>query len=251
MSRVLFAFLALTLHGPSVANPDCQIANQNDAYVLAVNWQPGFCKNRKNHPECDAIATDSIALTNFSLHGLWPNKKSCNSNYAFCDAQVPSERPTMCDLPTVTVNPRLVHALREYMPSTRYGSCLERHEWWKHGTCSDLSEDEYFDLSLSMLHQINRSDLSQFMRSNAGKEVSKKEFNAMIDSSFGNGASKHFSLRCRKSIFEELQIQLPKEIGTSALRTLIQRSALAPKSSCGDYISIVDGSANLKARRDR
>lgn len=114
-----------------------------------------------------------------------------------------------------------------------------------------MNEDEYFDLSLSMLNQINHSHLVEFMRKNVGKEVSKKEFYATIDSSFGIGASKHFSLRCRKSIFEELQIQLPKEIGTSALRTLIQRSAVAPHSTCGDYISIIDGSTNPKHRLRR
>jgi len=61
-------------------NGSCSTAGNFDSYVLALTWQPGFCEHfsyKGKKPECDAINSGKLASTNLTLHGLWPNKKSC------------------------------------------------------------------------------------------------------------------------------------------------------------------------------
>jgi ribonuclease T2 len=59
--------------------------NQQDSYVLAITWQPGFCEHAKYNgkkPECDAMNSGALEAKTLSLHGLWPNKQECGTSTA-------------------------------------------------------------------------------------------------------------------------------------------------------------------------
>jgi ribonuclease T2 len=92
-----------------------------DYYLLALSWAPHYCAS---HPgdhsrECTAHAA-------FVLHGLWPQSENVAPPMDCGEASPPS---------SATVD----HMLN-FMPSRG----LIQHEWSKHGTCSGLSADAYF-----------------------------------------------------------------------------------------------------------
>ena len=43
-------------------------------YVLAISWQPSFCQGNQYKKECKSQTEDRFDATNFTLHGLWPDR---------------------------------------------------------------------------------------------------------------------------------------------------------------------------------
>ena len=175
-------------------NASCHTPNTFDSHVLALSWQPGFCTSQgKSKPECIALnkGNGGPTASEFSLHGLWPNKTSCGKNYNFCGKY--AHQP----FPDVTLSNDIETKLNEMMPSTRYNQSLENHEWWKHGTCRDHSPNDYFDLATTLVNKINESSfVTDFIRSNIGKTVSTDQLNSAFDNTFGTGEHKFIALKC-------------------------------------------------------
>ena len=96
-----------------------------DFYVLALSWSPSYCASygdRANRQQCEADEPFG-----FVVHGLWP--------------QFSSGYPTACPTDRPLSVPRaLSDSMLDIMPSTG----LIRHEWSEHGTCSGLSQEDYF-----------------------------------------------------------------------------------------------------------
>lgn len=96
-----------------------------DFYVLALSWSPSYCAaegDRANRTQCH-----SDADYGFIVHGLWP--------------QFERGWPEFCGTDqTQSISPQQVRAMEDIMPSAG----LMRHQWTKHGSCSGLSQDDYF-----------------------------------------------------------------------------------------------------------
>lgn len=98
-----------------------------DYYVLALSWSPSYCAvegPRANRQQCA-----SNRPYGFVVHGLWP--------------QYERGYPQDCD----TSQPRDVpfgqaKQLSDIMPSTG----LVVHEWRKHGSCTGLTQKDYFSV---------------------------------------------------------------------------------------------------------
>jgi ribonuclease T2 len=106
-----------------------QEPGQFDFYVLALSWSPSFCESsrernggRSNHQQCGERPYS------FVVHGLWP--------------QYERGFPRECQVPAPRLNRNIVNSMLDLMPSTR----LVFNEWDKHGTCSGLNGQQYFDL---------------------------------------------------------------------------------------------------------
>lgn len=96
-----------------------------DFYVLALSWSPSYCASygeRANKQQCDT--DDPFA---FVVHGLWPQFER---GYP---AACPTDRP-------LRVPREISDEMLDIMPSTG----LIRHEWREHGTCTGLSQVDYF-----------------------------------------------------------------------------------------------------------
>jgi ribonuclease T2 len=95
-----------------------------DYYVLALTSEPGFCHTTpRQSQECSAPQ-------GFALHGLWPQYEGPGNRY-----------PQYCGGPALSAQARARYAQIYADPS------LIDHEWPKHGTCSGLSQEDYFTLS--------------------------------------------------------------------------------------------------------
>jgi ribonuclease T2 len=114
--------LPASAQGPAQNAPPGQF----DFYVLSLSWSPSFCAaaaddNRSGGAQCGARPFS------FVVHGLWP--------------QYERGFPEYCETPS----PRLYHGIMTSMLDLMPAPRLIYNEWDKHGTCSGLSAQDYFD----------------------------------------------------------------------------------------------------------
>lgn len=95
-----------------------------DFYVLSLSWSPSYCEAEGEDANRQQCASGRPYA--FVVHGLWP--------------QYEAGYPESCPTDDPTVSDRLVRGLYDLMPSAG----LIRHQWRKHGSCTGLSQEDYF-----------------------------------------------------------------------------------------------------------
>jgi ribonuclease T2 len=112
-------------------------AGQFDYYLLALSWSPSYCASlqRDNYdPQCHRRDGKRYS---FVLHGLWP--------------QYERGWPQYCPTPDRGFVPRPVaERMLDIMPSEK----LVFHQYRKHGTCSGLDVDGYFQASRQFFEEV-------------------------------------------------------------------------------------------------
>ena len=99
-----------------------------DFYVLALSWSPSYCAaSAERAPDRAPDQQCSGRPFAFVVHGLWP--------------QYEQGFPSFCQVPAPRLNRAIVGANLDLMPSPR----LIFHEWDRHGTCSGVSAEAYFE----------------------------------------------------------------------------------------------------------
>jgi ribonuclease T2 len=96
-----------------------------DFYVLSLSWSPSWCI--ENDPSGRTEQCDPGNSHGFIVHGLWPQNEQGYPE--FCRTREPDRVPET-----------LGRTLFDIMPSMG----LIGHEWRKHGSCSGLSQKDYF-----------------------------------------------------------------------------------------------------------
>ena len=129
VGRVALAAVALWLAIAGIAVAQDRRQNQPgqfDFYVLSLSWSPSFCEaagERGTPPQqqCEARPYS------FVVHGLWP--------------QYERGFPEFCQQPAPRLDRNIVSSMLDLMPAPR----LIFNEWDRHGTCSGLSPNAYFE----------------------------------------------------------------------------------------------------------
>lgn len=249
-SELVVSNLDTSSQSSASSKTQCNIKGEIDSVVLAMSWQPAFCESKGSKPECSLsqfLSEDSYQAKNFTLHGLWPNKNACGTSYGFCGEVSVSKN--FCDYPEVNIATHTVEKeLEIIMPSKAAGSCLERHEWYKHGTCQSLDTSRYFDRALRLVKEFNQSKTADLVRKHIkNSKLKKSDLLKAIDSSFGSGASKHFIIVCQKKMLSEIQVLLtaesvdPKTDDVNVtIKDLLNKSSSAKGyiRGCGEDITI-------------
>ncbi|PCI30177.1 MAG: hypothetical protein COB67_02510 [SAR324 cluster bacterium] len=219
--------------------PDCDVSGLAESNVLAVSWQPAFCEMKSQKKECSVTNTNAYQANNFALHGFWPNKSSCGHSYGYCDKNNPKEKGH-CNYKPVPMSQESLANLGVYMPSAAHGTCLQRHEWYKHGTCQTQRDaTQYYDMSIRLLKEFNESGISGYMAQNIGKSVSTKEFFSVVDKSLGEGAHKKMLIKCYKGMLIDIYISLPKDISKeSTLKQLLREVDNNHNNGCGKTFKV-------------
>jgi len=177
-----------------------------DYYLLALSWSPAYCADRAsgNDPQCSAGRR-----FNFVLHGLWPqyNKQVQGSFW-----------PQFCNDDPGLRDPK---SMLDIMPSTG----LIRHEWQKHGTCTGLNAESYFDLARKAYQTIRIptrfTALSEYL--NISPAEVKKDF---VAANAGAPASA-FVIGCSSNYLSEVRICLDRNLKPIPCQG--QRDCRAPK----------------------
>jgi ribonuclease T2 len=121
---------------------DDRVAGQHtpgvfDYYLLVLSWSPTYCADvgeARRDPQCAPRHDRPFA---FVLHGLWP--------------QYERGWPQDCRSRDRGYVPRPVaRRMLDIMPSER----LVFHEYRRHGTCSGLGVDGYFDLARTLFEKV-------------------------------------------------------------------------------------------------
>lgn len=217
----------------------CHTPGLQDSYVLALSWQPAFCETHRGKPECRVDDKKSYQARNFTLHGLWPNKESCGTSYGYC-GEVRDKPSEFCDYPMLPLFTNTRHDLEAVMPSAAAGSCLQRHEWYKHGTCqTQRSIDEYFEEATDLTRQFNESGVAYFISHNVGKTVTEADFIKKVDCALGADAHKRMQLKCQSGNLVDVYINLPKTLTKGELlgNTMLQAQGDF-KSNCGGQFKV-------------
>jgi ribonuclease T2 len=118
------------LHGPSAAQDRRQgEPGQFDYYLLVLSWSPSFCADSAERDPARSARNPQCGPRPFSfvVHGLWP--------------QYERGFPEFCQVPAPRLNRNIVSAMLDLMPAPN----LIFHEWDRHGTCSGLSPNAYFE----------------------------------------------------------------------------------------------------------
>jgi ribonuclease T2 len=213
------AALAATL-APAAAHAASPVEN----YALAISWEPAFCLQHSTKPECTSETPTRHDATAFSLHGLWPQSGSyCGVTSA---QKSNDEAGNWSLLPAVTLQPSTEALLQVDEPGTQ--SYLERHEWIEHGTCSGLSQQNFFAPTLAMLDGVNASNLGATVSANVGGHVTLAQLQSAAALDYGTYAKIDIEYLCISSgglsYLEEvrLHMRLP-----SPLPTTVQASYMA------------------------
>lgn len=197
-----------------------------DSQILAFSWLPGFCRTygkEVGKPECQPQANAIFAADHLSLHGLWPNQKNCGVHYGFCGVE---QKTHPCEYLPVFFNPSTAQALQTAMPSYAFGSCLERHEWYKHGSCQALDADNYFSSAIRLLQEANQSPFGLLLSRNVGQTLPRARLENAIKQSFGKEAVKKVYLGCHGGILVDVWLQLPAQITQEdSLKSLLQKAS--------------------------
>jgi ribonuclease T2 len=120
----IFLFIAiLSLNLPSYA--EAQKPGQFEYYVLALSWSPSYCAGEAGQNDTQQCAPGRRFA--FVVHGLWP--------------QYVRGWPEFCATRETWVPQELIDGMMDVMPSKK----LVIHQWKKHGSCSGLSQAEYFN----------------------------------------------------------------------------------------------------------
>jgi len=216
-----------------VSGEVCSAPNQQDSYVLAITWQPGFCEHTKYHgkkPECDAMNSGALEAKTLSLHGLWPNKKECGTQYGSCKGQ-PFE-----------LSKDTIEKIAPWMPNFFYERTFGAYEWNKHGKCQSLPPDEYFIKAVSAVRVVNDSEVGKIVLGNTGKSFKVNDFFDRVKSRYGDKVASTITLVCvQHKYLQEIRVSLPLDFSTE--RDLPQMVANARPSGaraigCDDEVYV-------------
>jgi len=115
-----------------------------DTYVFAYIWEPESCYENPTWVQC--ADPQKFWETNFVIHGLWPQYST--GGYPSDCTDEPFDEEVIVDIGMDDMN--------QYWPNVKsntsdpdYDSFWE-HEWTKHGTCSPLSQENYFNTTLNL-----------------------------------------------------------------------------------------------------
>lgn len=204
----------------------------NQAYLLALSWQPSFCETKPNKPECKSQTEQRFDAKNLVLHGLWPqNTEYCNVSN---DLKRLDKDKRWSELPPINLSEATRNELAVKMPG--FASGLHLHEWYKHGTCYSESPEEYFQESIVLLDQINNSSVRDLFVRNIGNSLSSNEIRNQFDEAFDDGAGSKVQVQCQRDIDEdrnnmvvELQVNLKGNIQPNTpIGSLLQAGQTVP-----------------------
>jgi len=120
-------------------------AGDFEEYELSMSCAPSWCGNPSNR----AHAGDVECNGNYGLilHGLWPNYNPPRQNHGW-----PQFCPSAYN-PSTTELQHILHGISDWTTiAPEYGQLID-HEWERHGTCSGLAPQAYFELAFNLARE--------------------------------------------------------------------------------------------------
>ncbi|MGL4325411.1 MAG: ribonuclease T2 family protein [Beijerinckiaceae bacterium] len=160
-----------------------------DFYVLALSWSPGFCElsgRSKGREQCDIGARKG-----FVVHGLWP--------------QYHRGFPSDCGMDRSPTR-MAMEAAKGVFPDEQ----LARYEWRKHGTCSGLSPQAYFDHTRDARDRVTIPETMRNVTRDLVMDPREIE-RAFIAANPGLRADM-VAISCRRQVLQEVRVCMSKDV---------------------------------------
>lgn len=210
--RALLPLVLLLLAGvPSEAQQRPQgEPGKFDFYVLSLSWSPSFCEaaeertSNRADPQCEGARPFS-----FVVHGLWP--------------QYERGFPSWCQVPAPRIPRSLVDGMLDIMPSPR----LVFHEWDRHGTCSGLAAQAFFDAVRKARGEIKIPEV--YARIEQPKSVSPGEVLDAFLAANPKLARDEIAIACDSKRLTEVRICMSKDFGFRKCPQVAERSCTREK----------------------
>lgn len=207
MKAVLLAAALALFTAPVLA--EGERAGDFDYYVLALSWSPTWCAlegDARNSPQCDPRADYG-----FVLHGLWPQYEEGWPSYCRTPQRDPSRAQTA--------------AMEDIMgaPGTAW------YQWKKHGRCSGLSAETYFETARTAFEAVTIPPVL------AGLDRDYKLPAKVIEEAFLEAnpglAPDMLTVTCKAGRIQEVRLCLtpdlePRRCGADAIRDCTMPNAL-------------------------
>ncbi|MEY8096712.1 ribonuclease T [Falsihalocynthiibacter sp. S25ZX9] len=161
-----------------------------DYYVLALSWSPNWCKlegDAKGSEQCD-----SSHDYGWTLHGLWPQFEN----------GWPRDCPTSYKRPS--------NALATSMIDIMGSSGLAKHEWEKHGTCSNLSPEDYFLASREAFEAVLKPPVFREIKETVS--LPAREIEGAFLQSNPQLTADQITITCKKNHLQEARVCLDKAL---------------------------------------
>ncbi|MGO4452329.1 ribonuclease [Phyllobacterium sp. TAF24] len=175
---------------PSSPAASVPIGNGFDFYVLALSWSPSYCASEGSNANRQQCSTNRPY--GFVVHGLWP--------------QYEQGYPQDCDISERDVPFSRAKQLSDIMPSAG----LVTYEWRKHGSCTGLSQQDYFSVIRQAVSRVSiPSAYSQpTQRAPVNPQVVEQAFIA-ANPGMSNDA---VSITCDRDYLREVRVCLTKDL---------------------------------------
>ena len=163
-----------------------------DYYSLVLSWSPTFCDSnagRRDRQQCGRNRRFA-----FVVHGLWPqHEKGWPQNCRVKKGYFYIPR-------------KVIAGMTDIMPSKR----LVIHEWKKHGTCSGLTNKDYFALTRQLYNSIKIP--ARYQKPNSFVTTTPQQLEAeFIKANEGLDASM-ISVQCgRRKRLKEIRVCFTKD----------------------------------------
>ena len=201
---LLSGLLVLSAVGATAQDKRQNTPGEFDFYVLALSWSPSFCeasaertarrggsyetkRPRAANPQCGERPYA------FVVHGLWP--------------QYEKGFPEYCQVPAQRLSRETVGAMLDVMPAPR----LIFSQWDKHGTCSGLSPQTYFETVRKARAVIKVPD--EYLDVKDHLTVTPDEVETAFVKANPGLKRESIALQCDNRRLREVRVCLSKELG--------------------------------------
>lgn len=130
-----------------------------DFFVLSLSWSPSYCEAEGR--SADPTQCAAGLGHRFVVHGLWPQFE--RGYPEFC---APAHRERVPDA--------LADTMMDIMPSPG----LIMHQWRKHGSCSGLDQEAYFETTRRALDRVTIPGFAEVRRRVAPAQVAERFIDA-------------------------------------------------------------------------
>jgi len=173
-----------------------------DFYVLALSWSPSYCEaegEQANGQQCRAGRPYA-----FVVHGLWP--------------QYERGFPESCPTGNSDVSSDRLRSLYDLMPSAG----LIRHQWRKHGTCTGLSQDDYFKVLRAAREKVEIP--KEFKSLDSYRTLSPDQAERAFLQSNPEMSADSVAVTCDRRFLREVRICMSKDLVFRACPEIDRRS---------------------------
>lgn len=177
-----------------------------DYYLLSLSWSPEYCAGSPG--DNDSHQCRGERRFGFVVHGLWPQY---NKGY-----------PQFC-----RGNSRVSNALIERMLPLMPSEQLIRHEWKKHGTCSGLAAEQYFEKVEDAYALVTIPP--PYKNPPDAVSVAPRQLKRDFATANRNFTEKNFAVVCKGRFLSEVRVCLDKDLTPRACGADIRDSCRAEK----------------------